>query len=84
MWLRVGLRTPSYEDPRPVEFPPPGPYWVTGSAMDESYATLVAYVKSREQIEDYWPEAEIRFEKQVEEVTFTDRFPEPEWWSNEQ
>lgn len=41
-WDRIRFRTWSEDDPRPVKFPPPGPYWVTGTAYDPAgdYAIL--------------------------------------------
>jgi hypothetical protein len=51
------------EDPRPMTFPPPGPYWITGEGED--YAIVVAYLPPDKHPSDpqFWPEAaEIEFE----------------------
>ena len=82
--LRVRFHA-NYNDSRPVKWPPPGPFWETGFAADESYATVVAYVESEDQITEFWPEAdEIDVYERDVEPTFTDRFPRPEWWLRRQ
>jgi len=81
MWLRCRFEA-NLEDPRPVEFPPPGPYWITGYGDD--YSTVVAYVREREQVREYWPEAEHISQQQQEEIVFTERFAEPEWWDSQE
>ena len=79
-WLRVRFQA-NKDDPRPVTFPPPGPFWVTG--YGDSYAIVVAYVRELEEVEKFWPETkgqEFSFIQPRDEITFTDRFAEPEWW----
>lgn len=77
-WLRARFRA-NEEDWRPVTFPPPGPSWCTG--YGDGYSTVVAYVKTTEQITEFWPEAEDIDITECDEITFTDRFPKPEWWN---
>lgn len=88
-WQRVRFKTSSANDPRPVTFPPPGPYWVTGYGGDEpnEYATIVAFFPEgcMGEIKEFWPEAETEgwdgFDLQeCSEITFTSRFPKPDWW----
>ncbi len=80
-WKRYRFQQPT-ADYRPVKFPPPGPYWCTGYTSDA--AILVAYLPADRNLADFWPEA-----RAVEELDapdgprFTDRFPKPEWWSDE-
>lgn len=69
-------------DYRPVNWPPPGPYWCTGSDGDGAYSIIVAYADSEDQIREFWPEASDITSEERTEYTFTDRFPEPEWWKN--
>lgn len=77
-WLRVRFHA-NDEDSRPVKFPPPGPYWVSGSG--DGYDVLVAYVRNEAQITEYWPDAtDIDVMQRDVSVTFTDRFPKPDWW----
>ena len=67
------------EDSRPVAFPPPGPYWCTGSTG--AHAIVVAYLPKGEPLLKWWPDA-VDVETDVREVIqFTDRFVCPAWWS---
>lgn len=70
----------NYDDYRPVKWPPPGPYWCTGFAGDESYSIVVAYVEKVSQIKKFWPEASNLDLQHDVEIVFTDRFEEPDWW----
>ena len=82
-WRRYRF-TLKHADPRPVKFPPPGPYWVTGYAPDrrgDEWPILVAYLPVDGQIHDWWPEAEQVDTTEEAEITFTDRFPKPSWWA---
>jgi hypothetical protein len=89
-WDRIRFRTWSVDDPRPVKFPPPGPYWVTGEALDPNgdYSTIVAYFPAgnREAVKDFWPDTDLDawdgFSIQHDQpIEFTDRFPPPRWWT---
>lgn len=80
-WMRVRFHA-NTDDPRPVQFPPPGPYWVSGHAGDDSYAVIVAFVQTEAQITEYWPEAdEIDVMQRDVPITFTARFAQPDWWT---
>ena len=68
------------DDPRPIKFPLPHPYWITGYAGDGSHAIVVAYADSEKYITDNWPEAENLDSQEVTEYVFTSRFPKPEWF----
>lgn len=68
------------EDYRSITFPPPGPYWCSGYDADDR-AVIVAYVPNIEAIMINWPEAaEIDVLQENVEITFTDRFPKPDYW----
>lgn len=67
------------DDPRPVKFPPPYPWWHTGSGDD--YSIVVAYADSEDQILEYWPEATDIDAEERDEITYTDRFPKPDWYA---
>lgn len=92
-WQRVRFRADP-EDYRPVKWPPPGPYWCSGHGwgdpmFDEhgqtEYSIVVAYVKKREQVEEFWPEAtHVEMLEATVPLNFTDRFPQPHWWPIEQ
>lgn len=79
--IKVRFHTSSVEDYRPIKWPIKHPYWCTGFAGDMSYAILVAYVDSKEQLLELWPEAYNLdvFEENVTEYKFSGRFPKPEW-----
>jgi len=76
-WLRCRFNA-NLEDYRPIKFPPPGPFWCSGEGED--YSVIVAYLKTEEQIEEFWPEATNISIQEREEINFTDRFPKPDWW----
>jgi len=77
-WERHRFKA-NLDDPRPVKFPPPGPYWVSGEGDD--YSIVVAYLPLREPVTHWWPEARDIDSEVRDEITFTDRFPKPEWWA---
>lgn len=69
------------QDPRPVRYPPPHPWWVSGTVGDNSACIVVAYADSEAQILELWPEAKEIDVMQDDraEYLFTDRFPRPRW-----
>lgn len=80
-WWRHRFRA-NLDDPRPVTFPPPGPWWRTG--YGESYSTVVAYLPTNVAVVDYWPEAsDIDSSPAPDGPQFTGRFPRPAWWTDE-
>lgn len=82
-WLRVRFFQPS-DDYRPIKWPPVGPYWCSGYRGSDNAACIVAFVKSIDQVREYWPEADDI--DQLDEpgpIYFTDRFPRPDWWDGE-
>lgn len=80
MWLRVRFHV-NYPDFRPVLWPPPGPFWRSGIAGDDSYSIVIAYVRSEDQIKAFWPESEIDSVSEAEDIVFSERFPKPDWWN---
>jgi hypothetical protein len=90
-WRRYRFRSWAADDPRPVTFPPPGPYWITGSGEERDgreFATLVAYLPgaSADELEHFWPETDgILWDgydfQWRDEIAFTSRFTKPDWWS---
>lgn len=66
------------EDYRPIEWPVKHPYWCTG--YGEGYSIVVAYADDEAEIKRLWPEATNIDAEQVNEYTFTDRFPRPSWF----
>ena len=73
-------------DPRPVKWPPPGPFWVSGFSVGgrmPEQVVVIAYVERLEQVREYWPEARIDSFQVVDEVRFSSRFPKPDWWEDD-
>jgi len=65
------------------KWPPSGPYWETGIAAD-SATIIVAYIRYDDDLYEYWPEARDTTWQDRDELTFTDRFRQPEWWPTEE
>ena len=79
-WLRARFYA-NYPDSRPIKFPPPGPYWESGFTGDEKHSIVIAYLKTSDQIYEYWPEAKDVTADICDKITFSDRFPKPKWWT---
>lgn len=87
-WIRYRFHTTSCHDYRPVVFDKRYPWWCTGhggnaGAGEEEYAIIVAYLPHYEHILVYWPDAEHVTSETREQITFTDRFPKPDWFEEE-
>ena len=79
-WKRYRFYTPSVEDPRPWLFNPRYPWWLSGEAGDGSYAVIVAYLPSDQPLEAYWNDAfEVEYTEE-EEISFSERFPKPDYF----
>ncbi len=77
------------KDYRPVTWPLPAgrAYWCSGyrgATLDgyrDEAAIIVAYLADEAELLKFWPEAEdIDMHREDCEVTFTGRFPRPEWY----
>jgi hypothetical protein len=81
-WIRYRFHA-NAADYRPVQFPPPGPYWCNG--FGEGYAIIVAYLPFSAVLTDFWPEASHIDLQKVDAncptlIAFSDRFPCPDWY----
>lgn len=77
-WLRLRFKA-NPDDWRPVKWPPVGPCWCTG--YSESNSIVVAFVRNRKQVKEFWPEAtDIEESGEQGSIWFTERFPKPSWW----
>ena len=78
-WYR--FKTKAVDDYRPlVDMADIGmPYWCTGFAADNSYATIVCYLPQNEDLLKYWDDAYDIDSEERAEITYTDRFPKPNW-----
>jgi hypothetical protein len=81
-WIRYRFHA-NAEDYRPVKFPPPGPYWCSGYAGDDSYSIVIAYLPRDVKLKDFWPEASSIDKEDADKIVYTSRFPKPEWWDGE-
>lgn len=79
--LRIRFQA-NADDPRPVNWPIKHPYWVTGFAGDDSYATVVSYADDEQYIFTNWPEAKNLDAQEVEGYVFSGRFPKPDWFQD--
>ena len=66
------------DDYRPMIWPPPGPYWCSG--YGDGYSIVIAYAPDDTDMLKYWPEMEEDDIDKDVEITFSGRFPQPEWW----
>jgi hypothetical protein len=66
------------DDPRPVVYPPSGPYWISGQGDD--YTILIAWLPKKSDLKKFWPEARVDEWYGKGPIEFTDRFPRPEYW----
>jgi len=77
-WIRYRFHSSSVDDPRPVVWPPKGPYWVSGEG--DGYAILIAYLPEGIDLAAYWPEASDIEADEHAQITYSSRFPKPVWW----
>jgi len=79
-WKRYRFRTQSVDDYRPLIFNAAYPWWCSSSAGDGSYVVIVAYLPVDETLERYWDDAsEVEYTDE-ETITFSERFPKPEYY----
>lgn len=77
--LRIRFKVPG--DSMPAIWPVALPYWQTGWDNDDN-AVVVAYVNEVDDLYKQWPDAiEVEPAQERDEVTFTDRFPKPDWFA---
>jgi len=66
-------------DYRSVNWPVKHPYWCSGYGHD--HAIVVAYADNEAEILRNWPEAKNIEAEEVEQYSFSDRFPKPDWFN---
>lgn len=79
LWERHRFKA-NLDDPRPVKFPPPGPWWCSGEG--DGYSIVVCYLPYRVSVLEYWPEARDIDSEVRDKITYTDRFPKPDWFND--
>lgn len=79
-WIRYRFNTYAMPDMRPIIFNPAYPWWCSGTAGDDSYAVIIAYLPAGEPLERYWDDAFEITSDECDEITFSDRFDKPEYY----
>lgn len=74
--------TVKHKDFRPLHWPIKHPYWCTGYDSDD-WPIVVAYADDEAGILENWPEAEDLDSEDADDYFFSDRFPKPYWWSDD-
>lgn len=82
-WRRYRFYTRSVEDYRPLIFNPSYPWWCSGEAGDGGSATIVAWLPVTENLSKYWDDAYGIEYDDYPEISFSDRFPKPEWYKSQ-
>lgn len=83
-WLRLRFKVPD-ADYRPITWPCSGPFWCSGYTGDGETSIVIAFVRKRFEVKKYWPDA-FEIEESGEQggpITFSDRFPKPDYWDEE-
>jgi hypothetical protein len=85
LWVWTRFRA-HLDDWRPIYktaegHPGLGPYWCSG--YGEDYSVICAWVRPGQDVRRWWPEAEQITQEQPMPMKFSDRFPEPEWWTEQ-
>jgi len=83
-WTRYRFWTDS-DDYRPIKFPPPGPYWCSGSREGRkgNEWCIVAYFPVGSKLKKFWPEAKDIQHEEAYCPQFTSRFPRPDWYKGD-
>jgi hypothetical protein len=79
-WARYRFKTKSVDDYRPLIFNPKYPWWCTGFTGEGEAAIIVAYLPHSENIYNYWNDAFDMDWTSEKEISFSDRFPQPDYY----
>ncbi len=79
-WRRYRFYTRSVDDYRPLRFNPAYPWWCSATAGDGQSVAIVAYLPVNEPLKRYWDDAYEVTCTDEETITFSGRFPKPEWY----
>ena len=78
-WHRVRFYM-AVDDPRPVAWPPPGPWWISGYRLSDDAAVCIAWIRKKSELKKFWPEAEVDEWYEPGPIEFSERFPKPDWY----
>ena len=79
MLKRYRFKTKAVEDFRPLKDLKDiqMPYWCSSEGDD--YVVIICYLPANVDLFEYWDDAYDIEEEDEEEITYTDRFPKPDW-----
>lgn len=77
-WIRYRFKTRAIDDYRPLIFNPKYPWWCSGFSDKE--AVIIAYLPGNEDLFEYWDDASDIEYTEHDEITFSGRFPKPEYF----
>jgi 3-hydroxy-3-methylglutaryl CoA synthase len=78
--LRVRFKA-NFDDYRPINWPVKYPYWCSG--YGEDFSIVITYADSVDYVMENWPEASDLQIDDVDKITFSDRFPKPDWYKED-
>lgn len=83
-YTRYRFKTTSVNDPRPLQsLKPIGcPYWISGYEQEHfepTAAIIVCYLPQGTDLLTYWDDAYDITSETTDTITYTDRFPKPDW-----
>lgn len=79
-WIRYRFYTYAVDDYRPLIFNRKYPWWCSGHKFEPEAAIIIAYLPKGENLLKYWDDAFNIDEEEVDEITFSDRFPKPRYF----
>lgn len=82
-FIRYRFKTKAIEDYRPLMDMSKikCPWWCSGEGDD--YVVIVCYLPKGEDLFKYWDDAYEIEAQEADSITYTDRFPKPEWLESE-
>lgn len=85
-YIRYRFKTKSVDDPRPLkDLKTIGmPYWISGDVIDNRTfsivgSVIICYLPKGVDLKEYWDDAFDVDAQERSEITYTDRFPKPDW-----
>ena len=78
-YIRYRFKTKAIDDYRPLKDMKDiqMPWWSSGEGED--YAIIICYLPNETDLKEYWDDAYDIEEQKREEITYTDRFPKPDY-----
>ena len=78
-YIRYRFKTKAIDDYRPLKDMEDiqMPWWCSGEGED--YAIIICYLPNKTDLREYWDDAYDIEEQEKEEITYTDRFPKPDY-----